>query len=93
MDHAVGVATLVGSFNDRVKGAWGARSVLLEVTRHRHLPDLHALQPAQRELLEAIGVTPLPPEQKVPTEPSKAATGAFERGVEALRQYKVGKAT
>lgn len=34
----------------------------------------------QRELLEAIGVVPLPPEQEAP---AKAASGAFERGVAA----------
>lgn len=46
------------------------------------------LMDGQRELLEAIGVTPLPPEQEAPTTASKTASGAFERGIAALAQYK-----
>ncbi|MEV4684694.1 DEAD/DEAH box helicase [Streptomyces kurssanovii] len=42
----------------------------------------------QRELLEAIGVTPLPPEHEPPTKAPKTASSAFERGVVALAQYK-----
>ncbi|MFC0602336.1 DEAD/DEAH box helicase [Streptomyces palmae] len=42
----------------------------------------------QRELLEAIGVTPLPPEQETPAKAPKTAASAFERGVAALAQYK-----
>ncbi|WP_434098609.1 helicase associated domain-containing protein [Streptomyces mirabilis] len=44
-----------------------------------------ALTDGQRERLEALGVVPLPPEQEAP---AKAASGAFERGVAALAQYK-----
>ncbi|MFD8740980.1 helicase, partial [Streptomyces sp. NPDC059618] len=39
-------------------------------------------------LLEAIGVVPLPPEQETPAKTAKAASGAFERGITALAQYK-----
>ncbi|WP_436801414.1 helicase associated domain-containing protein [Streptomyces griseorubiginosus] len=42
----------------------------------------------QRELLEAIGVVPLPPEQEAPAKAPKTPSGAFERGVAALAQYK-----
>jgi hypothetical protein len=42
----------------------------------------------QRELLEAIGVTPLPPEQETPAEPPKSASSAFDQGIAALTQYK-----
>ncbi|MFF1918322.1 helicase associated domain-containing protein [Streptomyces sp. NPDC058239] len=41
--------------------------------------------PGQRERLEQLGMEPTPPE--TPTKP-KAASGAFERGVAALAQYK-----
>ncbi|MFD0369712.1 Helicase associated domain protein [Streptomyces sp. NPDC127114] len=46
-----------------------------------------ALADGQRELLEQLGVTPLPPEQ-APAKPPKAARSAFERGLAALTQYK-----
>lgn len=46
------------------------------------------LMDGQRERLEQLGVAPLPPEQEAPAKPSKAASGAFERGLEALAQYK-----
>ncbi|WP_053748123.1 helicase associated domain-containing protein [Streptomyces sp. MMG1533] len=46
------------------------------------------LMEGQRELLEAIGVMPLPPEQEAPAKAPKAASGAFERGISALAQYK-----
>ncbi|KIZ15748.1 Helicase associated domain protein [Streptomyces natalensis] len=38
---------------------------------------------------------PLPPEQEAHAKPSKAASGAFERGIAALAQYKArtGSAT
>ncbi|MEU5768960.1 Helicase associated domain protein [Streptomyces asoensis] len=45
------------------------------------------LMDGQRELLEAIGVVPLPPEQ-TPVKASKASSGSFERGIAALAQYK-----
>jgi hypothetical protein len=46
------------------------------------------LMDGQRELLEAIGVVPLPPEQETPVKTPRAAAGAFERGVAPLTQYK-----
>jgi hypothetical protein len=48
------------------------------------------LMDGQRELLEAIGITPLPPEPEaeVPATPSTAPVSAFEKGVAALAQYK-----
>ncbi|MGW1216686.1 Helicase associated domain protein [Streptomyces sp. NPDC002499] len=42
----------------------------------------------QRELLEAIGVVPLPPELAPPAKSPQGALSAFERGVAALAQYK-----
>ncbi|MFE5869538.1 Helicase associated domain protein [Streptomyces roseifaciens] len=46
------------------------------------------LMEGQRERLEQLGITPLPPEQGTPTKAPKAASGAFERGIAALAQYK-----
>lgn len=46
------------------------------------------LMDGQRELLEAVGVAPLPPEQAEPAKTRKAAVSAFEKGVAALAQYK-----
>jgi hypothetical protein len=48
------------------------------------------LMDGQRELLGAIGITPLPsePEAEVPATPSTAPVSAFEKGVAALAQYK-----
>ncbi|GAA2969717.1 helicase associated domain-containing protein [Streptomyces enissocaesilis] len=46
------------------------------------------LMDGQRELLEAVGVVPLPPEQTEPAKAPKKAVSAFEKGVAALAQYK-----
>jgi len=46
------------------------------------------LMDGQHERLEQLGITPLPPEQEAPAKARKTALWAFERGVEALRQYK-----
>ncbi|MGW5401326.1 Helicase associated domain protein [Streptomyces sp. NPDC003952] len=46
------------------------------------------LMDGQRELLEAVGVVPLPPEQAEPAKAPKKAVSAFEKGVAALAQYK-----
>ncbi|MCZ4103737.1 MULTISPECIES: DEAD/DEAH box helicase [Streptomyces] len=46
------------------------------------------LMDGQRELLEAVGVAPLPPEPEVPAKAAKAAVSAFDKGVAALAQYK-----
>jgi hypothetical protein len=48
----------------------------------------HGLMDGQRELLKAIGITPLPPEQETPAKARKSGFGAFERGIAALAQYK-----
>ncbi|MCW8103631.1 DEAD/DEAH box helicase [Streptomyces tauricus] len=45
------------------------------------------LQPAQRDLLEALGIIPLP-EPEAPVKPPTTALGAFEKGIAALTQYK-----
>ncbi|GGZ92514.1 Helicase associated domain protein [Streptomyces echinoruber] len=61
-------------------GAW-----LLRQRRH----DVWAaLTDGQRERLEAIGITPLPAPTEAPAKASGGRSGAFERGVEALRRYK-----
>jgi hypothetical protein len=54
------------------------------LAKNRQHAVWQGLMEGQRELLEAIGVVPLPPEQEAP---AKAASGAFERGVAALAQY------
>ncbi|MGW5067158.1 Helicase associated domain protein [Streptomyces cyaneofuscatus] len=46
------------------------------------------LMEGQRELLEAVGVVPLPPEQAEPVKAPGKAVSAFAKGVAALAQYK-----
>jgi hypothetical protein len=46
-----------------------------------------ALTDGQRERLEQLGITPLPPEQEAAAN-FRASVSAFERGVAALAQYK-----
>ncbi|MEU1792141.1 Helicase associated domain protein [Streptomyces sparsogenes] len=58
------------------------------LARQRQHAAWTGLMDGQRELLEAIGVVPLPPEKEAPAKASKAAFGAFERGIAALAQYK-----
>ncbi|WP_443053136.1 helicase associated domain-containing protein [Streptomyces sp. FXJ1.172] len=58
------------------------------LARQRQHTVWQSLTAKQHELLEAIGVVPLPPEQEVPAAASKGGYGAFERGVAALAQYK-----
>ena len=58
------------------------------LARQREHDVWQGLMPEQRERLEQLGVVPLPSEQEAPAKPSKAASGAFERGVAALTQYK-----
>ncbi|MEV5249893.1 DEAD/DEAH box helicase [Streptomyces werraensis] len=49
----------------------------------------NGLTDGQRDRLRALGVTPLPPEeQEAPAKTPRTASGAFERGVAALAQYK-----
>ncbi|MEU8565159.1 Helicase associated domain protein [Streptomyces cyaneofuscatus] len=46
------------------------------------------LMDGQRELLEAVGVVALPPEQTEPAKAPRKAVSSFEKGVAALAQYK-----
>ncbi|MEU3620673.1 Helicase associated domain protein [Streptomyces sp. NPDC006872] len=58
------------------------------VARQREHGVWQGLMPGQRERLERLGVTALPAPQETPVKARKGVSGAFERGVEALRQYK-----
>ncbi|MFE6365873.1 helicase associated domain-containing protein [Streptomyces sp. NPDC057806] len=58
------------------------------LARQRQHDVWQALTDGQRELLETIGVTPLPPEPETPAKAPRTASSAFERGVAALAQYK-----
>lgn len=58
------------------------------LARQRQHAVWTGLMEGQRELLEAVGVVPLPPEQAEPAKTRKAAVSAFEKGVAALAQYK-----
>ncbi|WP_346177259.1 DEAD/DEAH box helicase [Streptomyces cuspidosporus] len=58
------------------------------LARQRRHAAWTGLMDGQRELLEAIGVVPLPPEKEAPAKAPRAASGAFERGIAALAQYK-----
>ncbi|MET9760159.1 helicase associated domain-containing protein [Streptomyces sp. NPDC006372] len=51
------------------------------LAKQRHHAVWQGPKDAQRELLEAVGVTPLPPEWEAP---AKGASVAFERGIAAL---------
>jgi hypothetical protein len=58
------------------------------VQRNRQHAVWHGLPDGQRERLEQLGITPLPPEQETPAKAPRGASGAFERGVAALALYK-----
>lgn len=58
------------------------------VQRNRQHTVWTGLMDGQRERLEQLGITPLPPEQETPAKAGKSGSGAFERGVAALAQYK-----
>ncbi|MFF8235054.1 DEAD/DEAH box helicase [Streptomyces caelestis] len=58
------------------------------LARQRQHATWHNLMDGQRELLEQLGIRPLPPEREAPTKASRGVSGAFERGVAALAQYK-----
>ncbi|MEU6120244.1 Helicase associated domain protein [Streptomyces sp. NPDC047117] len=47
------------------------------------------LSAGQRERLEQLGIEPLPAPEKAPGKGRRSGSGAFDRGVAALRQYKV----
>ncbi|KOU76282.1 helicase [Streptomyces sp. MMG1533] len=61
-------------------GKWLARQRKPEVWQTLH--------DGQRERLQRLGITPIAPEPETPTKPSTAPVSAFERGIEALVQYK-----
>ncbi|KPI22236.1 helicase-associated protein [Actinobacteria bacterium OV320] len=61
-------------------GAW--------LARQRQPTVWQALADGQRERLEQLGIAPLSPVRKAPAKPLKGGSGAFERGVAALVQYK-----
>ncbi|MBB0229861.1 DEAD/DEAH box helicase [Streptomyces calidiresistens] len=58
------------------------------LARQRTPKGWEGLAAGQRELLEAIGITPPPPQQTEPVKTPGAAVSAFEKGVAALAQYK-----
>ncbi|MEU6314031.1 Helicase associated domain protein [Streptomyces sp. NPDC047014] len=58
------------------------------LVRQRQHTVWTGLMEGQRELLEAVGVVPLPPEQAEPAKALGKAVSAFEKGVAALAQYK-----
>jgi superfamily II DNA or RNA helicase len=58
------------------------------LARQRQHTVWTGLKNGQRERLERLDITPLPPEQEEPTKPSTAPVSAFERCVAALAQYK-----
>ncbi|MEU5256699.1 DEAD/DEAH box helicase [Streptomyces longwoodensis] len=58
------------------------------LARQRKPESWAALTDGQRERLQQLGITPLAPEPQEPAKPSTAPSGAFERGVAALAQYK-----
>lgn len=53
------------------------------LARQRQYSVWAALADGQRERLKAVGVVPLPPQQKAPAKAPKATSGAFERGLAA----------
>ncbi|MEV6319328.1 Helicase associated domain protein [Streptomyces sp. NPDC051776] len=56
--------------------------------RQRQHTAWEGLKDGQRELMAQLGIQPLPPEQEAPVKASRGGSGAFERGVAALAQYK-----
>jgi hypothetical protein len=58
------------------------------LARQRDHTVWRELMDGQRQRLEALGVTALPPQQEGPAKAPRAASGAFERGLAALAQYK-----
>ncbi|MFE7931248.1 hypothetical protein ACFU6S_21410 [Streptomyces sp. NPDC057456] len=58
------------------------------VAKNRQHAVWQGLMEEQRELLQQIGIAALPAERETPAEGPGAASGAFEKGVAALAQYK-----
>ncbi|MET9135153.1 DEAD/DEAH box helicase [Streptomyces antibioticus] len=65
------------------------------LTRQRQHDVWHGLSAGQRERLEQLGITSLPPEAEgqAPATVSNGPSGAFERGVAALAQYRARTGT
>ncbi|WP_399133782.1 helicase associated domain-containing protein [Streptomyces sp. Li-HN-5-11] len=59
------------------------------LARQREHAVWQALLPQQRERLEQLGITALPAPKGTPAKARGGAGSAFERGVEALRQYRL----
>ncbi|MFF5538635.1 helicase associated domain-containing protein [Streptomyces cinerochromogenes] len=66
----------------------GAVDVGRWLARQRDQVVWEGLAEGQREHLTALGVTPLPPEQKTPVRAPRGGSGGFERGCAALAQYR-----
>jgi hypothetical protein len=86
-----GLARLIGmgaTPDDIVPGVtWHGTDVGRWLQRQRQHVIWEGLTEGQHARLTALGITPLPPEQKTPTKASRASSGAFERGCAALTQY------
>ncbi|MFF3941738.1 DEAD/DEAH box helicase [Streptomyces phaeofaciens] len=63
------------------------------LARQRQHTVWAGLTAGQRERLEQLGITPLPPKQETPAKTPKGGTGAFERGLAALTQYQARTGT
>ncbi|MEU3297915.1 Helicase associated domain protein [Streptomyces longwoodensis] len=58
------------------------------LARQRKRESWATLTDGQRERLQQLGIAPLDPEPQEHAKPSTAPSGAFERGIAALAQYK-----
>ncbi|WP_282089327.1 DEAD/DEAH box helicase [Streptomyces tendae] len=58
------------------------------LAKHRMPKVWQALSDGQRERLEQLGIVPVTPEPGTPAKAPTTASGAFEKGVAALTQYK-----
>ncbi|MDW8810242.1 Helicase associated domain protein [Streptomyces scabiei] len=58
------------------------------LAKHRMPKVWQVLSDGQRERLEQLGIVPVAPEPETPAKAPATASGAFEKGVAALAQYK-----
>ncbi|MGP4003575.1 Helicase associated domain protein [Streptomyces sp. 8N706] len=58
------------------------------LAKNRQHAVWQSLMDGQRELLERLGITPLPAPKEVPAKARQGGPGAFERGIAALAQYR-----